>query len=442
MSPRLFPSAAAAAVALMTLQTGAAPAARPAGERADLIVSQDGSGDVVTIQGALDRIPPDNTATRTILIRAGTYSEKLFVRASHVSLVGEDRERTRVEFAELRRNWREAHPDDFGAAVVNIADGVTDLVLANLTVRNNYGAIHDDHDHQFAIRGGTGVTRVVLLDANIIADGADTLSLWNTDSGMYYHANSYFEGWVDYVCPRGWCYITNSRFMGHSKTASIWHDGSLNPDAKLVVRRSSFDGDPEFALGRHNRDGQFFLLDCVFARNMADRAIYRPSPPESYTWGDRDYYANDHRDGGDFAWFADNLARAPGAPAPRDVTAAWTFAGRWDPTGTTPPVLPSAAMPEPEDGAGDVPSAGVSLRWMRGRNATSHVVRFSDSEHPNVVARQAAARFSPGRLRANTTYYWQVDELTPGGIVMGRTWRFRTKKGDGSPFEKGSRPPS
>ncbi len=147
-----------------------------------------------------------------------------------------------LEYAELRRIWRETHPDDWGAAVVNIGDKVADLIIANLTVRNNYGALHGDHDHQFAIRSGGDATRITLLDANVIADGGDTLSLWNTASGMYYHSNCYFEGWVDYVCPRGWCFITNSRFFGHNLTASIWHDGSLNPDSKFVIRSSRFAG--------------------------------------------------------------------------------------------------------------------------------------------------------------------------------------------------------
>jgi pectin methylesterase-like acyl-CoA thioesterase len=416
--------ALAAASGVVTARGGPRPPAR--GERADLVVAQDGSGDATTVQAALDAIPPGNDSHRIILVRAGTYREKLFVRASHVSIVGEDRVRTRIEFAELRRLWRETHPDDWGAAVVNIGDGVTDLVLANLTIHNNYGALHGDRDHQFAIRGGAGVTRVTLLDVNAVSDGGDTVSLWNPESGLYYHANSYFEGWVDYVCPRGWCYITNSRFVGHSQTASLWHDGSAHRDAKLVVRRSTFDGDPGFALGRNNRDGQFFVLDCLFGRNMADRAMYLPSPRESYQWGERYFYANDHRDGGDFAWFADNLQTAPDAPAARDITPAWTFGGRWDPTRATPAVLPFAAIPVPEDHAADVPAGPTVLRWTAGRNATAHIVRFGEAGRLRVVSRQAAAEFRTAPLSPQTTYSWRVDEVTPRGIVAGPAWQFRT----------------
>jgi pectinesterase len=65
-------------------------------------------------------------------------------------------------------------------------------------------------------------------------------------------------------------------------------------------------------------------------------------------WGERFYYFNCHRDGGDYAWHADNLASAPHAPRPEQVTAKWTFAGTWDPENTAGPVVRSLAW----DGGG------------------------------------------------------------------------------------------
>ena len=145
--------------------------------------------------------------------------------------------------------------------MINIGPETTDVIIANLTVRNDYGQDHDDHDHQFAIRSMGNANRIAILHANVIADGGDTLSLWNSESGLSYYDDSYFEGWVDYVCPRGWAYITNSRFFGHNPNASIWHDGSKDKDQKLVVRHSQFDGVPGIALGRNHRDAQFYVLD-------------------------------------------------------------------------------------------------------------------------------------------------------------------------------------
>ena len=172
-------------------------------EKANIIVAQDGSGKFRSIQEAINSVPVDNKENVIILIKNGIYHEKLYITRSYVTLVGEDRDSTQIVFAELRKNWVKDHNgSDWGSAVINIDSLVTDITLANLTVHNNYGSLYGDHDHQFAVRGGG--TRIIILNCNILADGGDTLSLWNKVNGMYYHANCYFEGWVDYVCPRGW----------------------------------------------------------------------------------------------------------------------------------------------------------------------------------------------------------------------------------------------
>jgi hypothetical protein len=397
------------------------------GERADLVVAPDGSGDFRGIQEALDAIPRDNESWRTVLVRNGTYREKLYLTRGHVALVGEDRDRTRVEFAELRRNWRESHPDDWGAAVVNIGSEVADLVLANLTVRNDHGGASGDRDHQFAIRSSGDATRIALLHVNAIADGGDTVSLWNGVSGLSYHAGCYFEGWVDYFCPRGWAYVTDSRFFGHSVVASLWHDGSKDKDQKLVIRGSRFDGVPGFALGRNHRDGQFYLLDAAFASTMADRPVLPASSPAAFAWGPRYYYSGCHRDGGDFAWFGDNLAAADGAPRDEDVTPAWTFGGRWDPEETLPAVLPFAALPRPANGARSVAAARVTLRWTPGRNAVSQRVHFGRTQPPELRAEQASSAWEAGRLEPAKAYFWRVDTVTPTGVVPGAEWSFTTR---------------
>ena len=398
-------------------------------EKADIIVAKDGSGNFRTIQGALDSVPVNNTRTVIILIKKGTYNEKLFVTKSNVALVGEDRDSTRIVFAELRENWRKAHNgSDWGSAVVNIDSTVTDFTVANLTVYNNYGSLHPTAEHQYAI-WGTG-TRIIIINANIIGDGGDTLSLWNRPNGMYYHSNCYFEGWVDFVCPRGWCYITDSKFYGHNLSASIWHDGSSNKDQKFVIRYSTFDGVPGFPLGRHHRDAQFYLLDCIFSATMADRAIYAPLNSPNlvpWVWGERHYYYNCHHEGGDFNWFRDNLSTAEGAPAAEKVTAAWTFGGKWNPEEDMIPVLPFVSLPHPRQAAYNVNGSRVSLHWIPARNADSHNVYFGKEENPKIQKNQTTSSFEAERLDIRTTYYWRVDEIAGIDTVRGPLWHFTTK---------------
>jgi pectinesterase len=397
-------------------------------ERAHVVVAADGSGKYRTIQEALNSIPKNNKTNIIIFIRKGTYPEKIFIERSFVTLVGEDRDSTRIVYAELRENWSKTHGgNDWGSGVVNIDSLATDVILANLTIYNNYGSLHKTSSHQFAIRGNG--TRVMLLYCKVIADGNDTVSLWNRTNGLYYHANCYFEGWVDYVCPRGWCYITDSKFFGHNLNASIWHDGRADKDQKFVIRYSAFDGVPNFPLGRHHRDAQIMLLDCIFSRNMADKPIYLPVSPnaEVWKWGARHYFYNCHREGGDFAWFGDNLSEAEGSPKPEQVDAKWTFAGKWDPEGTMPSVLPFVSQPYPRDGSYRVSTNQVEISWVPSRNAEASIAYFSKEAIPEQVAIQSDRSFKVGALEPNTRYYWRIDEIVNRDTVKGSLWHFTTR---------------
>ncbi len=396
-------------------------------ERSQIIVATDGSGNFRTIQEALNAIPKDNAHNIVVLIKKGIYHEKIFIEKSFVTLAGEDRDSTKIIYAELREEWTKNHNgSDWGAAVVNIDSASTDVTIANLTIHNNYGSLHNTPRHQFAIRGNG--SRIRMLYCNVIADGNDTVSLWNRSNGMYYHAYCTFEGWVDYVCPRGWCYITDSKFYGHNLSASIWHDGSANKNQKFVIRYSSFDGVPGFPLGRHHRDAQIYLLDCIFSRSMADKPIYLPDSPNSrpWQWGARHYYYNCHREGGDFDWFVDNLSQAEGSPKPGDETAKWAFDGAWDPEGTMPSVLPFVSLPTPRNGSYEVSREKMVLRWVPSRNADASLVSFAKGDTPEFHDGQHTNTFSPGSLEPNARYSWRIDEVSGGDTLRGPVWHFTT----------------
>lgn len=399
------------------------------GEQADLVIDREGGGDYRTIQEALDAVDAESATPVVLFIRNGVYEEKLFLRKSRVSLVGEDRDSTRIVWPELRETWVQAHNgSDWGSGVVNIDTGVTDVTLANLSVTNDYGRRFGVwNKHQFAVRGAG--TRIMLLHAAIRSDGGDALSLWNRDNGMYYHADCSFEGWVDFVCPRGWCYVTRSTFFGHNTpSASIWHDGSGDRRQKFVITDSYFDGVPGFPLGRNHLDAQFYLVGCGFSERMADRPFVRPpSSPREWQWGDRHYFYGCHRDGGDYAWIRDNIGTADPPVRPSEITAAWTFDGKWDPEGSMTPLLPYALPAFPRHGATDADPAGVRLAWTAGRNAVSHNVYFGTTTPPAFRGNQKGAGMDTGTLGSGVTYFWCIDEVTPAGIVPGEIRKFTTR---------------
>ncbi len=359
----------ALAAAFVTAALTAAPAPLPF--QPDIVVAADGSGDFKTIHEAVQSVPRNNRERRVILVKSGVYTERVRVDAACITLRGESRAGTRLEFSRANTAPRDA----LGVGVLNLSATAHDFVLENLTVRNTHGQLGI---HAFAIYGRAD--RTVIQDCDVLSQGNDTLSLWRgraenaaedagteaaapgglpvlADGGRYYHARLNVCGSVDFICPRGWCYLADSTItqLNPGATASMWHDGSNIADKKFVLRGCRFDGPPGWQLARRHHDGHFYFIDCSFAATMRDQPPYRVIYPlnggtpteadkkrnadydRTNVFGDRNYFFNSHRAGGDYAWHRDNLASAPGAPRPDQITAKWTFAGTWDPERTDGP---------------------------------------------------------------------------------------------------------
>ncbi|GLR15467.1 pectinesterase family protein [Portibacter lacus] len=397
--------------------------------RFNAIVSLDNSGDYTSIQEAINASTGSQAEPYTIFIKDGIYDEKLYFEKSYITLVGESRDSTIITTAVLRRSWRETNDSDWGAATVNIAKDVTDLTFAHLTIRNNFADVYPDfpnpNDHTFAMRGGGH--RIITIDCNIISTGGDTLSLWNTDGGMYYHKSCFFTGYVDFIAPRGYCYMEDCTFYGYNSTASIWHDGSGGEDHKLVIQNGTFDGKVGFALGRYHRDAQFYLLNCTFSENMKNQEIYWEGKNE-ITWSpDRKYYYNNHRPQFDWTWYKDNLHEAPGNPKEDDINALWTFNNEWDPESKVSHLLPAASFPTPEKNA-CFSREGI-LAWIPGRCAEQHLISLGKmGEELKIIESTEISNFAISGLEENTTYQWRIDEVFGQDTVKGSVWNFHTEK--------------
>ena len=311
-----------------------------------IIVSKTGKAGFKTIQGAINSLADSSAEPRKIIVKNGVYSEKIYIEKHNIIIEGESREGVIITQSIARDQWRCLHNDDWGVATINI-DG-NDITLKNLTVKNSFGfdlkepvVIHCPQDtvtrqkkiaknsHQMAVRT-MNATRLKAINCHFIAFGGDTVSPWNVDAGMFYFKDCIMEGGVDFYCPRGWAYAEGCRFIARSGTAAIWHDGSRHEDSKTVLKNCSFEGFDGFRLGRFHRDAQFYLVDCVFADNMANEDIYLVKTTNVIQWGKRVFYFNCHRkSGNDFDWHKDNLNTAPVSDASM-INAAWVFGNRWN----------------------------------------------------------------------------------------------------------------
>ena len=310
----------------------------------NIVVAQDGTGDFKTIQDAINSLPKAEDKTQRIVsIKKGIYKEKIFIDKNFVTLKGEDPVNTIVTIALAREEWRCDNKDDYGTATINLRG--SDIVLENLSFINSFGKDHPkgmeikcaadssgkkaikSTGHQMALRS-FNTTRLIVKHCIFRAYGGDTVSPWNTDEGMFYFEDCIMEGGVDFYCPRGWALAENCTFICHDNNAAIWHDGSKYEKSKTVLLNCKFSGDDGFKLGRYHRDAQFYLLNCSFPKNMADADIYLVSTDNKLQWGRRVYYYNCKKEGGDYAWFKNNLPADFGI---NEFNIPWVYDYKWNP---------------------------------------------------------------------------------------------------------------
>lgn len=297
----------------------------------DAVVEPGGS-----IQAAIEKAPASPAVPFKILVRKGTYNQKVVIDRPNIVLVGEHRDSTRIVLAEKNSDARELkyRGRPTGNGVIVLQEGADDCVISGLTVYNNYGStVENTTTHQMSIFGRG--TRTIVINCNVWADGNDALSLWCRGGlGMYYHADLDIRcKGVDFLCPRGWCFATRCKFLGDGH-ALIWHDGRGGKSQKLVITDSEFDSETPSPLGRYHHDAQFFIMNCHLTERVLDENIryaYTDKVLDPCPWGQRVYYLNCTREGGHSGWLDDNFKTSEQAPEYHEVKATWAFDGQWDP---------------------------------------------------------------------------------------------------------------
>jgi pectinesterase len=82
-------------------------------------------------------------------------------------------------------------------------------------------------------------------------------------------------------------------------------------------------------------------MHCTFPEIMQNKPIehvvYKDNPKKNrpYIYGDRYFFYECSRTGGNFDWFANNLNEWPHSVSPEMITPAWTFDDKWNPVDTT-----------------------------------------------------------------------------------------------------------
>ncbi|GAA4588215.1 pectinesterase [Actinoplanes octamycinicus] len=197
---------------------GAAPGATPGRDdraagprhpRYDLIVAADGSGDVTTVQAAIDAAPAGALTPYRIGVRPGGYLGQVIVPAekTNLELRGLGRAPAEVLIADDRANGT-LKPDGTpwgtsGSASVTISGA--GFRAANLTFANLFDeAAHPEITNRQAVAVLTRADRLVFERVRFLAN-QDTLYVNSTAAGVIaraYFRDCYVEGDVDFIFGR------------------------------------------------------------------------------------------------------------------------------------------------------------------------------------------------------------------------------------------------
>ncbi|MDB5270009.1 MAG: hypothetical protein JWP58_3049 [Hymenobacter sp.] len=178
----------------------------------DLTVAQDGTGNYTTIQAAINAAPTGRTTPYRILIKNGTYTEKVAVPSTKpfLHLIGES-------VANTILTWNDGASTVVNGSAVGTSgsfsfqNNANDFLAMNITFVNAFG------DGSQAVAVSAGGDRVVFKNCRMLGN-QDTL-LTNSN-GLQYYKNCYIDGNVDFIFGANRAVFDNCVIYAKSRTSA------------------------------------------------------------------------------------------------------------------------------------------------------------------------------------------------------------------------------
>ncbi|WP_191906366.1 pectinesterase family protein [Hymenobacter baengnokdamensis] len=234
-----------------------------------LVVAADGSGDYRTVQAAFDAVPDANPTWLTIVVKPGTYKEKLTLAKgkNHVRLVGEDAARTILTFDDYNQRIDPATGKNIGTSGSgSIHLYGDDFSAENITFENSAGPVGQ------AVAVWVSGDRSSFRHCRFLGF-QDTLYTYGYGSRQLYE-DCYIEGTVDFIFGSSTAWFENCQLVG--KKGGFFTAAST-PDTTrygYVFHHCQLTGDApagSYALGRPWRPyAKTVYLECSMS------AIVRP----------------------------------------------------------------------------------------------------------------------------------------------------------------------
>lgn len=245
------------------------------GQGKKVIVAQDGSGDFQTIQAAVTAMPDHSVLPLTIVVKNGTYQEKLVIPSwkTNITMIGEDKEKTII-------TWN----DYSGKGDLTTFTSYTVLVQGNDFSAENI---------TFENTAGTGVGQAVALhveadrcifkNCRMIAN-QDTLYT-GVDNSRQLYIDCYIEGTTDFIfgpatvmfenchvhCKKN-SYITAASTPQHKRFGYVFKDCKITTSTEVQ----------KLYLGRPWRPfARTVFLNCELSENILPEGWHNWSKPDA-----------------------------------------------------------------------------------------------------------------------------------------------------------------
>ncbi|MDF1550777.1 MAG: pectinesterase family protein, partial [Bacteroidales bacterium] len=242
-----------------------------------IVVAQDGSGDFMGIQEAINHAKAFPYERITIFIKNGLYKEKIKIHEwnTNLSLIGESKEKTIISYDDYFGKMNMGRNSTFYTPTLFVEGD--NFIARNLTIENTSGEVGQ------AVALSVFADKVLIENCNLLGN-QDTLYA-SGDSARQYYKNCYIEGTTDFIFGRATALFENC--VIHSKkdsyiTAASTPGGEDFGFVFLNCKLTANENATQVYLGRPWRIfAKTVFINCEMGKHIRSEGWHNWSKPEA-----------------------------------------------------------------------------------------------------------------------------------------------------------------
>lgn len=242
----------------------------------NIVVSQDGTGDYLKIQEAINNSKSFPYAPITIFIKNGIYKEKIKIHEwnTNIFLIGESKENVIITYDDYFSKLGLGRNSTFYTYTLLVE--ANNILIKNLTIENSSGDVGQ------AVALSVFSDEVAVINCRILGN-QDTL--YASGKGKQYYKDCYIEGTTDFIFGSATAFFENCQI--HSKkdsyvTAASTPEGTKFGYVFKNCRLTSNQETTKVYLGRPWRIfAKTVFINCELGKHILPEGWHNWSKPEA-----------------------------------------------------------------------------------------------------------------------------------------------------------------